>query len=600
MAAANEKDEPAMTTPPKMKRTGSFLSRSLLGRSMTTLIMITALASLTGSLGGWIMLSEVMADQRIHEAEGRSRVAVAALRDVYTYVAVETGPNGMPERIKTDKPIGDEASLLLTGLDPADVAMAVAQRAFGETWLMGKQADGGFLPLVTSARRATAGFPLTVADPVIAMMAKGSAAVGFMTLSGERHFVSAIPVVTQAGGVIGAVIISAGQEAQLRQAEWALTRNALLILIVTLAAAVLVGFYSFRRQFRPVPLLIQSTQAIAREEIDTRVRFQSRIDELGALARALEDLRLGMADRIRLREAEEIQRREAERRLTMDSAIARFRTEIDRALAETRKSGRQVRDMSGSLGASVGNSQAQARSVEGAASEASENVASVAGSARALSQMIATIAARADHSIEVVNRSRQIGEQSRTRTADLVKAADQIGSAVTLIRQIAEQTNLLALNATIEAARAGDAGRGFAVVASEVKTLATQSAEATNGIAEQVQGIQTATRQVVEAAREMEGVLADIGAVSHQIADAVRQQDAATGQIAHAAGSAEDRMGGIRTDMGQIGALIEQTSVATAELERIAGALAHSEDQLATAISDFLGTVADTDRTVAA
>ncbi len=589
-----------MTTPPKMKRTGSFLSRSLLGRSMTTLIMITALASLTGSLGGWIMLSEVMADQRIHEAEGRSRVAVAALRDVYTYVAVETGPTGMPERIKTDKPIGDEASLLLTGLDPADVVMAVAQRAFGETWLMGKQADGGLQPLVTSSRRATTGFPLTAADPVIARMMQGSATVGFMTLSGERHFVSAIPVVTQAGSVIGAVIISAGREAQLRQAEWALTRNALVILIVTLAAAVLVGFYSFRRQFRPVPLLIQSTQAIAREEIDTRVRFQSRIDELGALARALEDLRLGMADRIRLREAEEIQRREAERRLTMDSAIARFRTEIDRALAETRKSGRQVRDMSGSLGASVGNSQAQARSVEGAASEASENVASVAGSARALSQMIATIAARADHSIEVVNRSRQIGEQSRTRTADLVKAADQIGSAVTLIRQIAEQTNLLALNATIEAARAGDAGRGFAVVASEVKTLATQSAEATNGIAEQVQGIQTATRQVVEAAREMEGVLADIGAVSHQIADAVRQQDAATGQIAHAAGSAEDRMGGIRTDMGQIGALIEQTSVATAELERIAGALAHSEDQLATAISDFLGTVADTDRTVAA
>lgn len=589
-----------MTTPSQIKRAGPFLRRSLLARSMTTLIMITALASLTGSLGGWIMLSQVMADQRVNEAESRSRVAIAALRDVYTYVAVETGANGMPERIKTDKPIGDEASLLITGLDPADVVMAVAQRAFGETWLMSKQADGGFQPLVTSARRARTGFPLSAADPVIAAMSKGTAGVGFITLAGERHFVSAIPVVTQAGSVLGAILISAGQEAQLRQAEWTLTRNALIILIGTLAAAVLVGFYSFRRQFRPVPLLIQSTQAIAREEIDTRVRFQSRVDELGTLARALEDLRLGMADRIRLREAEEIQRREAERRQIMDSAIARFRTEIDRALAATRKSGRQVRDMSGSLGASVGNSQAQARSVEGAASEASENVASVAGSARALSQMIATIAARADHSIEVVNRSRQIGEQSRTRTADLVKAADQIGSAVTLIRQIAEQTNLLALNATIEAARAGDAGRGFAVVASEVKTLATQSAEATNGIAEQVQGIQTATKQVVDAAREMEGVLADIGAVSHQIADAVRQQDAATGQIAHAAGSAEDRMGGIRTDMGQIGALIEQTSVATAELERIAGALAQSEDQLATAIQDFLGTVADTDRTTAA
>lgn len=584
----------------KPRRVTSLFRRSLLARSMSTLLILTALASLTGSLGGWVMLSQVMADQRESEAINRTRVAVAALRDVYTYVAVEIDPQGRPERIKTDKPIGDDASLLLTGLDPADVVAGVAQRAFGETWLFSKLEGALFQPLVTSSQRPRAGFQLAEPDPLVVNLARGEGGVGFLDLAGQRHFVSVLPVVTQAGAVLGAVLVSTGLEADLRRAEWTLTWNALLILVGTLVAAILVGFYSFRRQFRPVPLLIFSTQAIAREEIETRVPFQSRVDELGTLARALEDLRLGMADRIRLREAEEIQRREAERRLIMESAIASFRTEIDRALAETRRSGQQVRDMSGSLGASVGNSQAQARRVEGAANEASENVASVAGSARTLSQMIATIAARADHSIEVVARSRQIGEQSRSRTADLVQAAEQIGSAVTVIRQIAEQTNLLALNATIEAARAGDAGRGFAVVASEVKTLATQSAEATNGIAEQVQGIQSATRHVVEAAREMEGVLADIGAVSHQIAEAVRHQETATGQIATAAGSAESRMGGIRSDMGQIGSLIQQTSVATAELERIASALAHSEDQLASAIQDFLGTVADTDRPAAA
>ncbi|GFZ88490.1 hypothetical protein GCM10011497_17030 [Elstera cyanobacteriorum] len=580
------------------RRLGALFRQSLLARSMSTLLILSALASLTGSLGGWVMLDQVTADQRQTAAETRLRVAVGALRDVYTYIGVETTTQGVPARITTDKPIADDASLLITGLTPEDVVDGVAQRAFGETWIFAAQPDGSFMPLVTSARRARDGFNLAAATPLAQALKAGQADFTFLPLAGEAHFIGATPIVTPKG-TIGAVLVSAGREAVLRQAERVLTRNAALILIGTLAASTLIGFLVFRRQFRPVPLLIQSTQAIAREEIDHRVPFQSRIDELGTLARALEDLRLGMADRIRLREAEEIQRREAERQKLMETAIARFRTEIDHALAETRQSGQQVRDTSRELGAQVGNSQSQARRVEGAASDAGAHVAEVAGAARSLSQTIATIAARADHSIEVVARSHAIGTASRQRTADLETAADQIGSAVTLIRQIAEQTNLLALNATIEAARAGEAGRGFAVVASEVKTLATQSAAATDGIAEQVQGIQSATRHVVSAAREMETVLADLGDVSRQIADAVRQQEAATGQIAAAAGSAEDRMGGIRADMGQIGTLIERTSGATADLERIAGALAQSEDQLAHAIQDFLATVTEGDRAAA-
>lgn len=580
------------------RRLGAFFRQSLLARSMSTLLILSALASLIGSLGGWVMLSQVTADQRQAAAETRLRVAVGALRDVYTYIGVETTTEGVPARIATDKPIADDASLLITGLTPDDVIDGVAQRAFGETWIVSAKPDGSFVPLVTSARRSRDGVSFAAATPLAQALKAGKNDFSFLSLAGEAHFIGAVPIVTPAG-TIGAVIVSAGREEVLRQAERTLTRNAALILLGTLAASTLIGFFIFRRQFRPVPLLIQSTQAIAREEIDRRVPFQSRIDELGTLARALEDLRLGMADRIRLREAEEIQRREAERQKLMETAIARFRTEIDHALTEARRSGQQVRDTSRALGAQVGDSQSQARRVEGAASEAGSHVAEVAGAARSLSQTIATIAARADHSIDVVARSHTIGAASRQRTADLETAADQIGSAVTLIRQIAEQTNLLALNATIEAARAGEAGRGFAVVASEVKTLATQSAAATDGIAEQVQGIQAATRHVVSAAREMETVLADLGDVSRQIAEAVRQQEAATGQIATAAGSAEDRMGGIRTDMGQIGTLIERTSDATAELERIAGALAQSEDQLDHAIQEFLATIPQADRAAA-
>lgn len=204
-------------------------------------------------------------------------------------------------------------SLLITGLTPEDVVDGAAQRAFGETWIFAAQPDGSFAPRVTSARRARDGFSLAAASPLAQALTAGQAGFTFLPLAGEAHFIGATPIVTPKG-TIGAVLVSAG------------------------------------------------------------------------------------------REAEKLQRREAERRATMDRAIARFRTEIDHALAETRQSGQQVRDTSRELGAQVGNAQSQARRVEGAAQDAGSHAAEVARAARSLSQTIATIAARADHSIEVVAR----------------------------------------------------------------------------------------------------------------------------------------------------------------------------------------------------
>src|SRR5439155_27054345 len=130
--------------------------------------------------------------------------------------------------------------------------------------------------------------------------------------------------------------------------------------------------------------------------------------------------------------------------------------------------------------------------------------------------------------------SKAVNEAESTNAAvkELSEAAGRIGDVVNLITDIAEQTNLLALNATIEAARAGEAGRGFAIVASEVKALAGQTAKATDDIAAQIGGMQSATTRSIAALGAIERTIRDISAISNAIGAAVIEQGAATQEIA--------------------------------------------------------------------
>jgi len=114
----------------------------------------------------------------------------------------------------------------------------------------------------------------------------------------------------------------------------------------------------------------------------------------------------------------------------------------------------------------------------------------------------------------------------------LAASADKIGEIVGLITDIADQTNLLALNATIEAARAGDAGKGFAVVANEGKALANQTARATGDISRQIEGVQAATREAVQAIDAITQTIKRVNEISAAIASAVEEQNAATREIA--------------------------------------------------------------------
>ena len=203
-----------------------------------------------------------------------------------------------------------------------------------------------------------------------------------------------------------------------------------------------------------------------------------------------------------------------------------------------------------------------------------------------------------DHEIspQVSNRAdRESARQVATATNDDVKAladaANSIGDVVKLIQAIAEQTNLLALNATIEAARAGEAGRGFAVVASEVKTLAGQTAKATEQISSQIQNVQVATTRAVQAIGSITKTIDEINAIATTIANAVQEQTAATQEISHnvrqtAAGTQE-----VATNIVRVKDAAQHTGQTASQLTTAAATLKDHAQQLSAEVGGFLETV---------
>jgi methyl-accepting chemotaxis protein len=212
-----------------------------------------------------------------------------------------------------------------------------------------------------------------------------------------------------------------------------------------------------------------------------------------------------------------------------------------------------------SLSVAAERSTRQAMTVASASEQASANVQTVASAAEQLSQSISEIARQVAKSSQVAAAAvRQAGETSGTMKT-LAEAADRIGEVVRLINDIASQTNLLALNATIEAARAGEAGKGFAVVASEVKSLANQTARATEDIKSQVTEIQTAAGRAVEAIGSIDTTIREIDEIGSAIAAAVEEQGAATGEIARNVQQAASGTAQVSTNIAGVNDAVAET-----------------------------------------
>lgn len=256
-----------------------------------------------------------------------------------------------------------------------------------------------------------------------------------------------------------------------------------------------------------------------------------------------------------------------------------------------RRFGEAARLMAGTADAmsrAANGNEAQLSEVATASRTASGHVRTVAGSAEQLAGSVRQVAQQVAESARIAGGAVAEAEATDRTVAGLADAAARIGDVVKLIRDIAERTNLLALNATIEAARAGESGRGFAVVAGEVKTLANQTAKATEEIAGQITGIQQETSQAVKALRSIGGTIRRMSEIATVIAGAVEEQGAATREIAGNVQEAAAGAAQVDSTIAAVGGSVQQTGAQAGEVAAAAQALTEQSATLAREVAEFL------------
>jgi len=294
----------------------------------------------------------------------------------------------------------------------------------------------------------------------------------------------------------------------------------------------------------------------------------------------------------RAEEERSASRDQEQRRATIDTAIASFRPQVEKLLSGVSGSATAMRSTAGTLLGSSDQTSQRAESAVQAFHEASTNVETAAVAADELSHSISEISRQLTHTSDIVRLATEEARATDGEIAGLATGAQKIGDVIKLIRNIAGQTNLLALNATIEAARAGEAGRGFAVVASEVKSLAVQTAKATEDIANHILGVQNSTSGAVEAIRQIAKRMQEINSYTSAVAAAVEQQNSATGEISHNVASAAKGTSHVVVVLGEVAGAATETRV-SAEVVRDASATVETAvANLRLEVEDFLAKVA--------
>lgn len=411
----------------------------------------------------------------------------------------------------------------------------------------------------------------------------------------------AYPEFTVSFGELEETMEAAGDsiEANLGAATAAARRLGVLALTAMVVALVLgiviacgVGVLVAQSVIPPLLSMVDAMVKLAGDDTNVEIPCAEREDEIGAMAAIVETFKKNAIEQKKLAETVRIENEKRETRARAIEELAQgFDADTSQSLDIVASATSEMQATAASLTSTAEETANHAAVVADGAQQASENVRSVAAASEELRASIAEISQQVElasaSSIEADREARRSNETMQS----LNETAQGIGEVVNLIQDIAAQTNLLALNATIEAARAGDAGKGFAVVASEVKSLATQTAQATEQISQQISSMQAVTTEAVANIESVSVKISGITEISTSVAGAVAEQTSATDEIARSVEEAAGGTSGVTDNIGLVGEAASNNSSAAAQVSGAANELAQQTEGLKNRIEQFLSAI---------
>ncbi|EME68325.1 methyl-accepting chemotaxis protein [Paramagnetospirillum caucaseum] len=343
----------------------------------------------------------------------------------------------------------------------------------------------------------------------------------------------------------------------------------------------------------PIHQITSVMQSLAEGDVSINVFGTERKDEAGQIARAVEVFKRNAIDksRVETEAADAKLRADQQLRSEMQRLAGEFESSVATVVDNVAGASSDMELTAQTMSSLSGQVSAQANAVAAASEQASANVQTVAAAAEELSASVSEIGRQVSDAARVARNAVDEASHADTIVHGLSEAVGRIGEVVKLINDIASQTNLLALNATIEAARAGEAGKGFAVVANEVKSLANQTARATDEIAQQINTVQTETGRAVGAIQSVNSTIGRIDEISSAIASAVEQQSAATQEIARNVEEAARGTQEVSSNIGGVTSAASETGQSSAMVLCAAQKLSSESASLRRLVGDFVAKV---------
>ncbi len=394
----------------------------------------------------------------------------------------------------------------------------------------------------------------------------------------------------EAMGALSDVVEKTAAEGEKKAHNEAVFSEIIMATLLALGIAFVGGiiFLARKQISKPIADITEALERLADGDLNGDSPHSDKGGEIGQLAKAFAKFKENAQERKRLEEREALSQSEREARARhIEELTNSFATMLADSLVTLSSTSQELQANASQLGSMAQQTESLTQEATNASEEASHGVSSIAAATTELTATVEQIAGQMDQSAKIASDAVSLGQNTDSSVRSLSQAVAEISAVVALIEEVAAQTNLLALNATIEAARAGEAGKGFAVVASEVKTLAAQTAGATQDITNRISSIKHASDHVESSVNGLIKMVEEMHQLSQQAAASVSEQSEATAQIAQDANMVSEGTGAANERVFMLGESAKEASSASVSLSQAASEVAEHTSRLRQTADEF-------------